>query len=462
MPSSAAPAEQLELATIHLVGFEAAPIPHLQQYFGPWAMCEEHLLGIAQRLQGYDVQAHVLRVQQEAQAADGEGGSRAKLSVTPEGIAVIPIRGMLMKQESSFGSNTSTVVARRQVRAALANSDVKGIMLAIESPGGTVAGTKELASDIATAAASKPVWAYAEDLCASAAYWLAAQATRISANDMASVGSIGTYGVINDYSGYAAKEGIKVHVVKAGDFKGMGQPGTEVTGKQLAYYQDMITQINEHFLAGVAAGRKMPIDAVRALADGRTHLASNAQGIGLIDAVESFDSAMNQFKALVSKPVKGTSRMSTEVKAADAVATLQPQIASLDEITAACPGADDTFVLSQLRVKATVDQAKNAWMKHLADANAALAKANAELKAKEQTEASAATKKPGVQPVHAGATAREATEDDPLAAFDAAVAVEMKSGKSRAVAHAAVCRKYPELRNAMVAAHNAMHGASRR
>jgi protease-4 len=130
-------------------------------------------------------------------------------------VAVISLTGKLMKQQASMGGGTSTVQARRDIRAAASDPDIGAILLRIDSPGGTAAGTKELADEITAAKTKKPVWAYVEDMAASAAYWAASQASRIIANETALVGSIGTYGVVQDTSGMAAMEGVKVHVIRS-------------------------------------------------------------------------------------------------------------------------------------------------------------------------------------------------------------------------------------------------------
>src|SRR5581483_9650939 len=109
-------------------------------------------------------------------------------------------QGMLMKGQSSMGG-TSTVMARRDIRQAVADQDVAGILLAIDSPGGTVAGTDDLAAEVRQARTSKPVWAAIDDLGASAAYWVASQTQRVTVNSpTALVGSIGTLQVIRDLS----------------------------------------------------------------------------------------------------------------------------------------------------------------------------------------------------------------------------------------------------------------------
>ena len=463
-------AAAIEQKTIELIGLADVQVPYFDQYFGLWAMEGDRFTALAQGLHGYDVKAHLIAVQQrgegEIQAASEARSSRGtSFQMTEDGIALINIRGTLMKQQSSMSSATSTVVARRQVRAALQNDDVKAIVFQMESPGGTVAGTQELAADIAAATAKKPTIAYVEDLAASACYWLAAQAGRIVANSMALVGSIGTYGVVYDYSAAAAKEGIKVHVVRAGDFKGFGVPGTELSAKGLEHYQTLVTQMNEHFLAAVASGRKKSIETVRSLADGRMHMADVAKGLGLIDAVETFDDTLAQLRSSLSKSSGRSSKMSTEQPAADTVAP--PAAASIDQITAACPGADDSFVLAQLKAKATVAQATSAYMKHLTEANAKLATENKDLLAKQTTTTTTTTatagKKIGVEPVGTGKAAAGADVDgDPIAAWQDGIAEKVKAGKSRADATRAMVKEQPELHQAYLDATNAKRPAGRR
>lgn len=230
------------------------------------------------------------------QAARGTEEPRVLFTVDDAGVAMIDISGHLMKSDSKFGG-TSTIRTRSAVRMAAADPEVKAILLRIDSPGGTVAGTEELARDIRNAGASKPVIAHIDDLGASAALWIASQAGRVTANETAQVGSIGTVAVLEDSSEMAKKEGIKVHVISTGKFKGAGVPGTKVTDEHLAEIQEVVDDLNEHFLAAISAGRQIPMEAVREMADGSIHLADRALGMGLIDAVQPFDVTIEQIRA---------------------------------------------------------------------------------------------------------------------------------------------------------------------
>lgn len=425
-------------------------VPHLEQYFGIWAVLEEPFRAAVDRVGLLNLRIHVETQQQKqaaAAASGGSGGDRREFALV-DGIAVISLSGAMMKQSSSLSQSTSTVFARRQIRQAAADPDVRGILLRIDSPGGTVSGTGDLAADVAAAATKKKVVGYVEDLCASAAYWVASQCTRVMANATALVGSIGIYGVLQDWSGYAAKEGIKVHVVRAGEFKGTGVEGTEITQKQLADYQRIIDDLNEHFVRGVAAGRKMSLATVRELADGRIHVAAEAQAKGLIDAVGTIDEALSSFPSKSSQS-RSSAKMSD---AAPTVATVVPESATYEQLVASCVGADPAFLCKQLGAKATVAQAMGAWM---AEQNARLSAAR-----EEADKAKAQSKKPGVEPItHGkGKDGKAAFEGDPISAWEEALEAKLAKCGNRANARrsavTALVKENPELHQAYIEAYN--------
>ena len=200
---------------------------HIEQYFGPWCVIPERFISQVELLQGSNVLEHIQQRRNDTVAS----GERTNYDVLPGSqIAMLHATGTLTKYGTSYGDECSTVALRRQVRQCMDDELVKGVLLRIESPGGTCAGTQELADDLKALAAKKPVYAWCEDLCASAAYWIASQCTKVFANATALVGCIGTYAVVQDCSKMAEKLGIKVHVVKAGEFKGAAAPAARIRG----------------------------------------------------------------------------------------------------------------------------------------------------------------------------------------------------------------------------------------
>ncbi len=223
-----------------------------------------------------------------------EDRTRARLfQLIAPGVALIPIMGMMMKGDGFFFMNTAnTARIRRAVQQAANADDIETILLHIDSPGGMVPGTHDLAAEVAKAAALKTVHAHIDDLGASAALWVASQATIITANPTAEIGSIGIVTLLTDSSKAFEMEGLKVHKVATAEDKGAGLPGIEITPEQLAAVQIRVNDFNEFFLNAVSIGRGMSMADVKKLADGNVHIAAKAKALGLIDSVMTADEAL--------------------------------------------------------------------------------------------------------------------------------------------------------------------------
>ena len=266
---------------------DALQVPHFarfEDYLGAWAYEPERFRGQWELVRRTDLPLHVA-------AAPAARASSTDMIAAGGGksIARVAIRGSLMKGQSSFGG-TSTVQLRRDIRQAAANPDVRAILLDVESPGGTVAGTADLAAEVKAASRRKPVWAHVDDLAASAAYWVASQADMVFANDRtALVGSIGTIMTVYDYSAAAEKEGVKALVFATGPLKGAGAPGSVVTEAQQAYFQRLIDDAQRSFDAAVKAGRGLSAAELAAVRTGGVFPAGDAVGLKLIDGIRPID-----------------------------------------------------------------------------------------------------------------------------------------------------------------------------
>ena len=151
---------------------ETLPQAHVEQYFGLWAIQEEPFRAAVAKVEGIDLTVHV--AQQRARPDPSRGYQ--DYSIVRDNVALIELNGPLMKYSSSLSGGTSTVAVRRQIRNAVEDEQVASILMVVDSPGGTVAGTFDLVDEVAKAAKRKPLWAYIEDLGASAAYAVASQA----------------------------------------------------------------------------------------------------------------------------------------------------------------------------------------------------------------------------------------------------------------------------------------------
>ena len=235
--------------------------------------------------------AHVLAhpVQQAMEARQVEGGGG--YDTLPGGVAVISVLGAMQKGDSKFGG-TSTIRTRRAVRAAANDDQVGAILLRMDTPGGHVAGTAELADEVARAAKIKPTEVFAEDLLASAGYWVASQAAYITANRAARVGSIGVLTRLIDTSEQMERDGVKVIPIASGPMKAAGMPGTPVTDGIIAEVQALVDDAADQFIEAVSAGRNITIGNMAMLANGSVFTAPKALDNMLIDEVGTFESAL--------------------------------------------------------------------------------------------------------------------------------------------------------------------------
>lgn len=261
------------------------------RHLGAWAIQPAYLSGALA-----SIKAGTWQPRAESDGYEPEQGPpKPAYRVTPEGIAVVDIRGGMMKGWSKY-AECDTLGVRSAVRAASADARARGILLVVDSPGGGVPGTQELADDVMAARQAKPVHAFIDDMGASAAYWVASQTERLSVNALGEVGSIGVYAVLVDESEAAEMAGVKVHVVSTGAHKGAGVAGTPITEAILSDTQRIVDQVNEAFHAAILRGR--PNLDVSKVATGQVWMGPEAMSLGLVDAVESMEQA---YAALVAE-----------------------------------------------------------------------------------------------------------------------------------------------------------------
>lgn len=212
-------------------------------------------------------------------------------------MAVIAINGPIDRESWFFAIGQNDI--RAALDAAMADSAVKGILLAINSPGGVVAGTKELADHISKCAKIKPLAAYADGLCASAAYWLAAATGRIFAPATAQIGSIGVIAVHTSWQKALQSAGIETTFIYSGKYKAAGHPEKSLAESERQLFQSRIDAIHEIFKADVGRYMRPKGDD---WAEGQTFLAAEAKKRGLITAiVRDQAEALNELAAIAGK-----------------------------------------------------------------------------------------------------------------------------------------------------------------
>lgn len=251
-----------------------------------WAIRPEALEAICADIARGDV-----RPAPEAAAGDGRPDRAAFERQGP--LAIVSMSGPMSKNGGCCGRISMREVAA-SVRAAAADPGVRAVLLDVDSPGGTVDGVEELADVVASAAEQKPLYAYANGLMCSAAYWVSSAAREIAAPASAEIGSIGVVAMHFEISGLAEKTGVKFTVLTAGTYKAMGNMVEPLSDAARDYLQEGLDGVYELFLETVAKGRGVDMEKARAMADGKVFLAREALNAGLIDRVEGRESFINR------------------------------------------------------------------------------------------------------------------------------------------------------------------------
>ena len=204
--------------------------------------------------------------------------------------AVLALAGPLYHGSSWWmdmlgGLSIQLAVAR--VNALRDDASVRWVLLDVNSPGGTVAGIRELVDAVAACVKVKPVVAAAHEMIASAAYYAVCGATEIVASETAVVGSVGVLMTVDDSSGMFEDAGIKRHLIRSGDLKAVGVMGVPVSDAELGSVRPLVDAPAERFFAQVAQDRGVSVDAVRGWR-GAVFVPADALKNQLIDAVEPF------------------------------------------------------------------------------------------------------------------------------------------------------------------------------
>ena len=241
---------------------------------------------------------------------------RPPTASAPEGIAVIPIHGSLVKRslgmEAASGLTSYSEIAA-MLDAALADPQVSGILLDIDSPGGEASGSFELARRVREASAVKPVWAVANDAAYSAAYAIAASAQRLFVTETGGVGSIGVIALHVDQSVKDAKDGYRFTAVTAGAHKNDYSPHEPLSDSAKSELQGEVDRLYAIFTEHVAAMRGLDLDAVLATEAG-LFFGSNAVAQGLADGLQTMEATLAEFHRFINAPKNALTHPPSQVR----------------------------------------------------------------------------------------------------------------------------------------------------
>jgi signal peptide peptidase SppA len=205
---------------------------------------------------------------------------------------------MPLVSNSSTGGGTNAEQLGSQFQTMVADPSIKAIVLDVDSPGGSVAGTSELSAMIFNARGRKPIVAQVNANAASAAYWIASAADEIVVTPSGQVGSIGVFGMHDDISKALASEGISRSLISAGKFKVEGNPFEPLGEEARAAMQARVDVAYDTFVRDVARNRGVSLTAVRdGFGQGRMVDAAPAVTEGMADKVGTMQETLSRFGA---------------------------------------------------------------------------------------------------------------------------------------------------------------------
>lgn len=233
------------------------------------------------------------------------GGTELQLP-NREYVGVVSVVGTIQEQTESGGifevsegyQHSDTLEYIDRMKEDPAN---RGILLRVDSPGGTVYESEELYLKLKEyqRKTKRPVWTYMEHYAASGGYYISAPSNKIYANPNTTTGSIGVIISGFDMTGLYEKLGIRSFSITSGKNKDMSKMNEE----QVAIYQSIVDESYERFVEIVADGRKMNEENVKKLADGRIYSAKQAKEKGLIDEIGLYEDIREDMRTEVGENI---------------------------------------------------------------------------------------------------------------------------------------------------------------
>ncbi len=216
-------------------------------------------------------------------------------------VPVVEIKGMIT-YDGGGGLIVETISSKDIVEELAkheADESVKGVILEINSGGGTVVASKKVAD--AVSKMSKPVVTVVGESAASGAYWIAAASDWIVADELSIVGSIGVLGSYLQISELMDEYGVEYERVVAGEYKDVGTPFKEPSKEEAELLQSKIDMVQEVFAEEVAEYRDLDEEAKEKISTGEFFFGKEAIEIGLVDEIGGMGNALNMTKMLANE-----------------------------------------------------------------------------------------------------------------------------------------------------------------
>ncbi len=223
------------------------------------------------------------------------GGSRSGASLgVGDRVGVIEVVGPIMDSRQFLDD----------LKAFEEADHIKAIVIRVDSPGGGVAPSQEMYEAIKRARQTKKIYSSMGSLAASGGYYIAAATEKIYANPGTMTGSIGVIMQQPNVEGLLRWAGVSMNTITAGKLKDSGSPFRAMTVDERSYLESMLKDVHEQFIAAVANGRGLEVEAVRPHADGRVFTGRQAKDMKLVDELGGLQDAVTELGR--SAGIKGT------------------------------------------------------------------------------------------------------------------------------------------------------------
>jgi signal peptide peptidase SppA len=260
-----------------------------------WAMMPEAMPKMVQVVNRWAVGVKL----DKAAVAEMMAGRPKKLEAVDGGVALLPLFGVVsqrmnMMQEISEGG-TSTEMFGQAFDAAVASQSVSAIVINIDSPGGSVYGVEELSDKIYKARGTKPIYAVANSLAASAAYWIGTAADQLFVTPSGEVGSVGVLAMHVDYSKFNEAVGVNPTYIHAGKYKVEGHSDAPLDDEARQAIQASVDSYYDSFIDSISRNRAKASKDVRSgFGEGRVVRAAQAVQKGMADGVKTLEAVLGE------------------------------------------------------------------------------------------------------------------------------------------------------------------------
>jgi protease-4 len=230
----------------------------------------------------------------------------------PRYIAVVAIKGAISESGAPTGRRASIVAALRHARR---DRRALGVLLWVDSPGGSAEASDLIHREVVRVKERKPVVAYFGEVAASGGYYVAAHANAIVAQPLGLTGSIGVVSARFLASQLLDRVGIRTEVLRTGPHADIFSPHRPLTDDERGLMNRELDAFYESFVALVADGRGRPVEDIEPLARGRVWLAVDAHRHGLVDELGGMDTALARLKQSIDAPPRIRERLRPMVMA---------------------------------------------------------------------------------------------------------------------------------------------------